>query len=100
MASGAKRPDFRDAVIDYCEKFYQKPFDNLTSSERSKGLTRYYLINVYGPLHEEIDDDEIEQGFVDGSNDLGVDFFIEMVKWYSWFNQNIEPRTAGKVVKM
>ena len=74
MASGAKRPDFRDAVIDYCEKFYQKPFDNLTSSERSKGLTRYYLINVYGPLHEEIDDDEIEQGFVDGSNDLGVDF--------------------------
>jgi AIPR protein len=49
-------------------------FNSLNDKQKSVQLTRFYIDEIHNKQKTEISEDEIDQGLVDGANDLGCDF--------------------------
>ena len=71
------KSQFRTQLLEYVSHELEKDFDALSSSERSKMMTRFYVRKIVQPLNPGLipdDDEELEACLVDGSGDCGVDF--------------------------
>lgn len=79
--------------MEYAKKFFQvDDINKLNEIQRSEGLTRFYINEIYNVIHTPISEDDVDTGIVDGKNDLGIDFFyrddktvlIIQTKYTSW----------------
>jgi hypothetical protein len=68
-----KKPTFRTHVREFAEEFFGKEFTKLNGKQQSEAVLRYYLKHVYSHTVEELSDDDIDEGYCDGT-DAGADF--------------------------
>jgi hypothetical protein len=64
----------RDSYKEFAEQESQHSFERLNDSQKSRQLGWFFLSKIYGALHREISLEDFEDGWVDGSSDLDVDF--------------------------
>jgi hypothetical protein len=64
----------RDELIRVTEKEQGCLIGTLSSKAQSIAATKFYIKEIHNPQKVLIEDDDIDQGVVDGSNDLGCDF--------------------------
>jgi hypothetical protein len=70
---------FREHLNDWVKSRRKALFDSLSSPERSKEMTRYYVQEVVSKLTPGLipdDFEDIDEYVVDGPNDGGVDFIF------------------------
>ena len=71
------KSQFRTQLLEYVRDELEKDFDALSSPERSKVMTRFYVRKIVQPVNPGLipdDDEELDACLVDGSGDCGVDF--------------------------
>ncbi len=64
----------RSAFAEFVAPLFGLPLGNLSHKQLTEGLTRFYLDEVYSPLHSPVSEEDFEIGFVDAGGDLGADF--------------------------
>ena len=71
------KSQFRTQLLEYVRDELGENFDELSSSEHSKAMTRFYVRKIVQPVNPGLipdDDEELNACLVDGSGDCGVDF--------------------------
>ena len=71
------KSQFRTQLLEYVRHELEEDFDALSSPERSKVMTRFYVRKIVQPVNPGLipdDDEELDACLVDGSGDCGVDF--------------------------
>ena len=63
------RGAYKDFVVDY----FRRDLGQLSDQQRSLGLMRFYIEQIHNRLRNYLSDDDIEEGLVDGANDLEAD---------------------------
>lgn len=58
---------------EYVKDNYNKDFGALTSVEQGIALTKYYILKIYNPVSDPIDEDDLENNCTDGPCDSGAD---------------------------
>ncbi len=97
-----KKPKARDAFKEFAEKFYGKPLGDLNDQQRTHGLTRFYISEIYNSLYWSISDDDFDTAVTDGPKDLDVDFvhrddnrvLILQVRYHTE-GKNVDPQDIG-----
>ena len=64
----------RDELIRITEKEQGCVIGTLNSKAQSLAATKFYIKEIHNPQKILIEDDDIDQGLVDGANDLGCDY--------------------------
>ena len=64
----------RDELIRLAEKDTGTAFRNLNAKQQSIQATKFYIREIHNPTRFQISEDDLEEGLVDGKDDLGVDF--------------------------
>jgi hypothetical protein len=68
-----RKPAFRAAFREYVREELGEDLGRLSDKQRSWALVRYYMGNIHNRLRTFVSEDELEEGHVDGANDLEVD---------------------------
>lgn len=75
MAQDNKKIDARQRLREFAEDMFGCPFEKIpTDADRSRALAKLYIDAVHNVLKAEIDSEEFDDGWVDGTNDLDIDF--------------------------
>jgi hypothetical protein len=64
------RAAYKDFVVDH----FGRELGQLSDRQRSLGLIRFYIDQIHNRLRNYLSEDDIEEGLVDGANDLEADF--------------------------
>jgi len=73
--NGERKIKVRDAIKDYCLETHSRDFDkDLSDHKRSRVFLEFYVNKIHNKTRTEISEDEFELGYVDGANDLKIDF--------------------------
>ena len=74
MSETTKKAKSREAYREYAERALGISVESAIDKQRSKMLVNFYIQEIHNALRNEIDEDEVEEGLVDNSGDLGIDF--------------------------
>ncbi|MFO1207498.1 MAG: hypothetical protein U1E63_17540 [Burkholderiales bacterium] len=75
MAKPEKKIDARERYREFAAEMFGCAFEKIPSdTDRSRALAKFYITQIHNVLKSEIDDDEFDDGFVDGAGDLEIDF--------------------------
>ncbi len=69
-----KKASVRQAYKEFAERVTEQEFGKLNDKQRSFALARFYVSEVHNPLRYLISEDDFERGWVDGRDDLDIDF--------------------------
>ena len=72
--SASSEKQIRRLLNSFTSEYFEKELDALTDKQRTEGLIRFYIEKIHNPRSQHIDSEAIEEGLVDASNDLGIDF--------------------------
>lgn len=64
----------RDELLRISEKEQGVALGTLSQKAQSLGATRFYIREIYNPQKVQIEEDDLNDSLIDGSNDLGCDF--------------------------
>ena len=71
-----KKGNAREAIMQFSLRYSQCEWSKLTEIQRSEALIRWYIEEVFNKTgSREIIDDDISEALLDGSGDLGGDFY-------------------------
>jgi len=74
MKTSDTKPAVRQAHRDYAQKTLGKEFGQLNDKQRSYALLKFYIEEIHNRLRNYISDEDLDEGFIDNSGDLGADF--------------------------
>ncbi len=69
-----KKIGARDNFKDYAISVIGSDISSMSDKLRSRALTKYYIEKIWNATHTQIDESDFEEGYVDASYDVGVDF--------------------------
>lgn len=71
-----KKDNAREAIQTFTTRYFDCDVGRLTDAQRSAGLVRWYVDEVLNRTDaRELTEDDVEEALLDGSGDLGGDFF-------------------------
>jgi AIPR protein len=74
MAAGTLKLTAREELIRLYNAHNNPKFTQINSKQQSIAAARFYIDQIHNPVKSSISDDDLDEGIVDGSNDLGCDF--------------------------
>jgi AIPR protein len=74
MSDSPLKLKFRDELRDGYQKKHHNSFDTLNAKQQSLQLATFFINEIFNSNFYQISEDDLRDGRVDGSNDLGCDF--------------------------
>lgn len=72
----AEKPNARESIIQFSQRFFELDWARVSENQRSEGLIRWYVAEVLNRTEaRELTDDDVEEAILDGTGDLGGDFY-------------------------